>query len=58
MKNFYKIILSLTILSLLSVGWGQVGNNKNDCEMHGGIFLSGNSSYDGVCVGLSDENYR
>ncbi len=24
MKNYYKIILSLTILSLISVGWGQV----------------------------------
>ena len=23
MKNYYKIILSLTILSLMSVGWGQ-----------------------------------
>ena len=24
MKNYYKIILSLTILSLMSVGWGQI----------------------------------
>ena len=29
MKNYYNIILSLTILSLLSVGWGQSNNDDN-----------------------------
>ena len=46
MKNYYNIILSLTIISLMSVGWGQVFYDNFD-----------NGIWDDVWTLLSPDNY-
>ena len=55
MKNYYNIILSLTILSLMSVGWGQSEENNSGYYI-GGVVVS-ESEYLEYLNNLTPNNY-
>ena len=53
MKNYYNIILSLTIISLMSVGWGQSENTE---KMGRGISITEFNNIDSK-VNMRDPDY-